>query len=153
MSRPGFSTDADGFVDLDSMGSPGTAKNVITIGASENDRQGNWDCDSFLTYTTCADQGGQNKADGRNMQGHGEALKQRSDDKVAVLHREQIARHAIPLPVVTQLFGSPEQGVDEQTGQQEKFRPVQPGKTPDPPADIFQKRHVRCVVRGRTAIG
>ena len=44
----------DGVVDNDSMGSPATAKNVITVGASENDRQGNWQCDTSLSYTTRA---------------------------------------------------------------------------------------------------
>ncbi|MCA9978121.1 MAG: S8 family serine peptidase, partial [Anaerolineales bacterium] len=56
----GVDGDSDGFVDLDSMGSPATAKNVITVGASENDRDGNWDCDASLSYTDCAAQGGQN---------------------------------------------------------------------------------------------
>jgi len=50
----------NGVVDSDSTGSPATAKNVITVGASENDRNGNWDCDSNLSYTQCAAQGGQN---------------------------------------------------------------------------------------------
>ena len=55
-------TDAnnDGVVDLDSINSPGTAKNVITVGASENDRQSHWECDAALSYTACASQGGQN---------------------------------------------------------------------------------------------
>ncbi len=49
---------------------PATAKNVITVGASENDRQGNYQCDTGLTYTsrdttyqlnqTCNSMGGQN---------------------------------------------------------------------------------------------
>ncbi|MFB9662387.1 S8 family serine peptidase [Glycomyces mayteni] len=34
----GEDTDSDGQVDRDSMGSPGTAKNCLTVGASENDR-------------------------------------------------------------------------------------------------------------------
>ncbi|SDK78574.1 Subtilase family protein [Glycomyces sambucus] len=34
----GEDTDADGQIDRDSMGSPGTAKNCLTVGASENDR-------------------------------------------------------------------------------------------------------------------
>ncbi len=59
----------DGVVDNDSTGSPATAKNVITIGASENDRQGDYRCDTGLTYTshdsyqsgqTCGSMGGQN---------------------------------------------------------------------------------------------
>jgi hypothetical protein len=56
----GIDSNGDGYVDLDSMGSPATAKNTITVGASENDRQGNWDCDTGLSYTSCAAQGGQN---------------------------------------------------------------------------------------------
>jgi serine protease AprX len=64
-------TDAnsDGVVDQDSMGAPGTAKNVITVGASENNRQGHYECDTNLTYTshdayqtgeTCASMSGNN---------------------------------------------------------------------------------------------
>ncbi|SDD07406.1 S8 family serine peptidase [Glycomyces harbinensis] len=34
----GEDTDADGRIDADSMGSPGTAKNCLTVGATENDR-------------------------------------------------------------------------------------------------------------------
>lgn len=65
----GTDGDEDGVVDADSIGSPATAKNVITIGASENDRQGNYQCDSSLTYTsydayqeneTCQTMSGQN---------------------------------------------------------------------------------------------
>lgn len=66
----GIDANADGVIDNDSTGSPATAKNVITIGASENDRQGNYQCDSALTYTsrdttyqsgqTCASMGGIN---------------------------------------------------------------------------------------------
>jgi serine protease AprX len=48
----GTDANADGVVDNDSTGSPGTAKNVITVGASENDRQGNYQCDTSLTYTS-----------------------------------------------------------------------------------------------------
>jgi subtilase family serine protease len=58
----GTDANADGVIDPTSIGSPGTAKNVITVGASENDRQSRWDCDPGLTYTTCAAQGGQNVA-------------------------------------------------------------------------------------------
>lgn len=49
----GVDTDANGVIDLDSIGSPGTAKNCVTVGASENarpagsqpkpGRDGNWD--------------------------------------------------------------------------------------------------------------
>jgi serine protease AprX len=61
----GTDGNGNGVVDNDSIGAPGTAKNVLTVGASENDRQGNWDCDSGLTYTnsdgdSCNSLGGQN---------------------------------------------------------------------------------------------
>ena len=56
----GIDNDDDGVVDEGSINSPGTAKNVITVGASENDRQSHWDCDQSLTYTSCAADGGQN---------------------------------------------------------------------------------------------
>lgn len=65
----GIDANGDGIVDNDSIGSPATAKNVITIGASENDRGGDYGCDSNLAYqshdayqpsTTCAGMGGQN---------------------------------------------------------------------------------------------
>ena len=56
----GIDSNSDGVVDDDSIGSPATAKNILTVGASENDRQGNWNCDAGLSYTTCASQGGQN---------------------------------------------------------------------------------------------
>jgi hypothetical protein len=65
----GIDANANGVVDNDSIGSPATAKNVITIGASENDRQGNYQCDTGLAYqshdayqpsTTCTGMGGQN---------------------------------------------------------------------------------------------
>jgi hypothetical protein len=42
----------DGVVDPDSIGAPSTAKNVITVGASENDRQTDYECDSNLFYTS-----------------------------------------------------------------------------------------------------
>ena len=56
----GTDADGDGIVDAMSINAPGTAKNVITVGASENDRQSHWECDPSLSYTTCAAQGGQN---------------------------------------------------------------------------------------------
>nr|WP_255603134.1 S8 family serine peptidase [Oscillochloris sp. ZM17-4] len=66
----GADANADGVVDNDSIGSPATAKNVITIGASEGDRQGNYQCDTGLTYVsadtayqsgqTCSSMGGVN---------------------------------------------------------------------------------------------
>jgi hypothetical protein len=53
--------DADGYVDIAVtappieeryyVSTPATAKNLITVGASENDRQGNYDCDPIAT--TC----------------------------------------------------------------------------------------------------
>jgi hypothetical protein len=67
----GIDANADGQVDNDSIGAPATAKNVITIGASENNRQGHYECDSGLSYTsrdttyqngqTCTSMGGQNQ--------------------------------------------------------------------------------------------
>src|SRR5438876_3128024 len=64
----GVDANADGVIDDDSIGSPATAKDVVTVGASENDRKGDNPCDTALTYitsdnpaqTTCAQQGGQN---------------------------------------------------------------------------------------------
>ncbi len=44
----GVDGDASGEVDEDSMGSPATAKNLLTVGASENDRQGDWSCDATI---------------------------------------------------------------------------------------------------------
>lgn len=64
----GIDGNANGVIDNDSIGSPATAKNVITIGASENDRPG-YECDTGLAYqshdayqpsTTCSGMGGQN---------------------------------------------------------------------------------------------
>ncbi len=65
----GVDNNSDGVIDNDSIGSPGTAKNVITVGASENDRQGDYQCDTGLGYQshdayqageTCSSMGGQN---------------------------------------------------------------------------------------------
>ena len=65
----GIDANNNGVVDNDSIGSPATAKNVITVGASENVRADNWACDTGLTYTshdayqpgqTCNSMGGQN---------------------------------------------------------------------------------------------
>lgn len=59
----------DGLVDNDSIGSPATAKNVLSVGASENDRDGDYACDTQLAYTssdayqqgqTCSSMGGNN---------------------------------------------------------------------------------------------
>lgn len=65
----GIDANADGVVDNDSIGSPATAKNVITIGASENSRP-SYPCDLGQSYTsrdttyqsgqTCASMGGNN---------------------------------------------------------------------------------------------
>lgn len=65
----GADANSNGVVDNDSIGSPATAKNVITVGASENARPDNFPCDSSLTYTssdsyqtgqTCTSMGGTN---------------------------------------------------------------------------------------------
>jgi len=56
----GIDANGDGIIDAGSIGSPATGKNVISVGASENDRAGQWPCDTALTYTNCAAQGGQN---------------------------------------------------------------------------------------------
>lgn len=65
----GIDANNNGVVDNDSTGSPATAKNVITVGASENERSDNYPCDTGLGYTshdayqpgeTCASMGGQN---------------------------------------------------------------------------------------------
>lgn len=51
----GIDGNSDALVDHDSIGSPATAKNVLTVGASENDRGGDYGCDNGIA--TC---GGQN---------------------------------------------------------------------------------------------
>jgi hypothetical protein len=56
----GIDANSDGIIDNDSMGSPATSKNVLTVGASENQRSDNYPCDTGLSYTTCASQGGAN---------------------------------------------------------------------------------------------
>ena len=56
----GRDTDANGVVDFGTLAAPATAKNVIAVGASENDRLGEWFCDQALGYTTCDQQSGQN---------------------------------------------------------------------------------------------
>ena len=48
----GVDANADGVVDNDSTGAPGTSKNVITVGASENARADSYPCDTSLTYTS-----------------------------------------------------------------------------------------------------
>ena len=44
----GIDVNKDGVIDSDSIGSPGTAKNVITVGASENERSDNYPCDDSV---------------------------------------------------------------------------------------------------------
>jgi len=56
----GTDANSNGVIDNDSIGAPGTAKNVITVGASENARTDNYPCDTSLSYTTCASQSGAN---------------------------------------------------------------------------------------------
>ena len=56
----GVDANGDGAIDAGSIGAPATAKNVISVGASENDRLGHYECDVNLTYTACASQGGRN---------------------------------------------------------------------------------------------
>jgi hypothetical protein len=65
----GVDANANGVVDNDSIGSPGTSKNVITVGASEGARSDNFPCDTGLGYTssdtyqsgqTCNSMGGHN---------------------------------------------------------------------------------------------
>ena len=56
----GTDASADGVVDATSMSAPATAKNVISVGASENDRQSHWECDTALSDGACAARGGAN---------------------------------------------------------------------------------------------
>ncbi len=56
----GIDANADGIVDEDSLSAPGTAKNVLTVGASENQRQDGYPCDKTLNYGNCAESGGKN---------------------------------------------------------------------------------------------
>ena len=51
---------SDGVIDDDSMGSPATAKNALSVGASENERSDDYPCDGNLDYTDCANQGNVN---------------------------------------------------------------------------------------------
>jgi subtilase family serine protease/subtilisin family serine protease len=55
----GVDANRDGIVDGGSINSPATAKNVITVGASEGDRGTNYDCDAGANGN-CAALGGQN---------------------------------------------------------------------------------------------
>lgn len=65
----GVDANANGVIDNDSIGSPATAKNVITVGASENQRTDNYPCDTSVSYqshdayqpsTTCSGMSGAN---------------------------------------------------------------------------------------------
>lgn len=65
----GQDLDNDGVVDIESIIDPATAKNVLTVGASENDRADAYRCDPGLPYIssdsyqagqTCADMSGAN---------------------------------------------------------------------------------------------
>ena len=55
----GADANSDGIIDDDSMDAPATAKNVISVGASENDRDLDYPCDA-TKYAVCGAQGGQN---------------------------------------------------------------------------------------------
>ena len=46
----GVDANSNGVVDNDSIGSPATAKNVLTVGASENQRPNGFPCDASLSY-------------------------------------------------------------------------------------------------------
>ncbi len=48
----GTDSNNNGVVDDDSIGSPATAKNVLTVGASENERSDDFACDTSLNYTS-----------------------------------------------------------------------------------------------------
>ncbi|MCA9978684.1 MAG: S8 family serine peptidase, partial [Anaerolineales bacterium] len=56
----------DGEVDPDSIGAPGTAKNVLTVGASEAQRTDNYPCDSSLTYIPSGGSSSCNSQEGLN---------------------------------------------------------------------------------------
>ena len=94
----GADTNSDGIVDNDSIGAPATAKNVITVGASENQRTDNYPCDTSLTYTshdayqtgqTCNSMGGKNML-GTNGSRWGFAANPLKDDPTAG-NQEQMA--------------------------------------------------------------
>jgi subtilisin family serine protease len=55
----GADANSDGIIDDDSIDAPATAKNVISVGASENDRDLDYPCDA-TKYAVCAARGGQN---------------------------------------------------------------------------------------------
>jgi subtilase family serine protease/subtilisin family serine protease len=54
----GVDTNGDGIVDSGSLNAPATAKNVITVGASEGDRSSNYECDA--SSAQCTANGGHN---------------------------------------------------------------------------------------------
>ena len=56
----GVDANSDGVIDSGSLGAPASAKNVISVGASENARTDSYPCDSGLSYTACAAQAGKN---------------------------------------------------------------------------------------------
>ena len=56
----GVDADANGGVDGYTISSPATAKNVISVGATENDRASDYECDAGAS-AVCAAQGGQNQ--------------------------------------------------------------------------------------------
>ncbi len=56
----GVDADANGGLDGRTMSSPATAKNVISVGATENDRASDYECDAGVS-AVCAAQGGQNQ--------------------------------------------------------------------------------------------
>ncbi len=57
----GKDANSDGVIDNNSIASPGSAKNVITVGASENKRDDGYPCDVNQTYTDCAALKGKNE--------------------------------------------------------------------------------------------
>jgi len=56
----GRDANADGVVDDNSISSPATAKNVLSVGASENRREDGYPCDKKLDYGNCAESSGKN---------------------------------------------------------------------------------------------
>ncbi|MET0132223.1 MAG: S8 family serine peptidase [Kibdelosporangium sp.] len=56
VGNEGVDANRDGVIDNDSIGAPATAKNVLSVGASENSRP-NWACDPALTYVATGKEG------------------------------------------------------------------------------------------------
>jgi hypothetical protein len=50
------------------------------------------------------DEEGQHEADGRDFQGDAHALDQRSEEKLALLPLEEVARDPVPLPLISQFL-------------------------------------------------